>query len=74
MPKWRVLMRAGGAEPLKEFRAQDSGQQVQDGLTDCAVVVVLSYSSIVGQQYQTSLRVEKGVIEIASDGRAEEPK
>ena len=68
--KWRVFARAAAGERRTEVPSKESGPMVKNLLTGGQPFdVALTYMSIVGQRYRTTLRIEEGVVEIADDAR-----
>ena len=68
-PDWRVLARATPEDPRSEIPSKDNRPMASNLLTNQPFKVLLTYASIVGQRYRTTIRVEEGMAEIVEDER-----
>jgi hypothetical protein len=68
-PRWIVLARAAPEEPRTEIPSEDTWPMASNLLTNQPFMVDLTYASIVGQRYRTTVRVEEGLAEIVADDR-----
>src|SRR5712692_8649479 len=69
MPKWRVLTRAVVQESRTEVPSREAGPMAANLLNNQPFTVVLTYTSIAGQRYRTTLRVENSAVQIRKDER-----
>jgi hypothetical protein len=68
-PTWRLKSRLSTAQPLTDHPGDDHGPTAHSLLRQGCFKVVLRYTSIVGQQYETTIRLTKDGASIAGDRR-----
>jgi hypothetical protein len=66
---WRVWVKVTREDPIGEVPSTEHTRIAAQAILENSVTIALTYTSIVGQQYRTTIRVERGVAEIASDER-----
>jgi hypothetical protein len=72
LPDWRVKVSVTGDDPLTEppfSRDPDRRETAARILTTNAVTVILTYASIVGQEYETTIVLDEGIARITDDRR-----
>lgn len=68
-PTWRIKSRLSTAQPLTDHPGDDHGPTAHSLLSQGCFKVVLRYTSIVGQHYETTIRLTKDGASIDDDRR-----